>query len=736
MRLAVGKCGIWMSAFVVMGCLVTITHAQSDYPFRDTSRSDDARIQDLLGRLTLDEKVSLMSDHPKIERLGIVFSGQVEGLHGEALGGPANWAARGRQPAPTTTFPQEKGLGATWDADLLVKIGALEGYETRYFYQNPNWDRGGVVVRAPNADLSRDPRWGRTEESMGEDPYLVGTLTVAFIHGLQGPDPKHWQAASLMKHFMANENENGRTHTSSDFDERLFREYYSVPFRMGFEEGGSRAVMASYNAWNGTPMTVNPVLKNVMIKEWGNDGLICTDGGALGLLITAHKAFPDKEHGSAAAVKAGINHFLDTYKPDLTKALQDGLLTEADMDASLRNLLRLYLRLGEMDALRSRSLCEAIGVVTDGELPPWQRASSRELARQATDESIVLLKNENNTLPLDKTKVKTIAVIGPWVDTVLQDWYSGTWPYNVTILEGIREAAGKNVTVLFADGSDENEAEALAKKADVAIVVVGNHPVCNAGWDQCPTPSNGKEDVDRKTIVLEQEELVKKIFAANPKTIEVLRSSFPYAIVWSQQNLSAIVHMVHNSQEEGHGLADVLFGEYSPAGRLTQTWPTGDDQLLPILNYNLLDGETYLYSKKKPLYAFGYGLSYTTFAYNEVSLSASQMDPDGSVQVHVKVKNTGKRASDEVVEMYVQHTGSSVPRPQLELKGFKRVRMDAGTEKDVSLELKARDLAYWDAPGHVWRVEKEKVRILAGGSSDKLPVQAVVDVTGTKEFKP
>jgi beta-glucosidase len=592
-----------------------------------------------------------------------------------------------------------------------------------------------VVVRAPNADLSRDPRWGRTEESMGEDPYLVGTLTVAFIHGLQGPDPKRWQAASLMKHFMANENENGRTHTSSNFDERLFREYYSVPFRMGFEEGGSRAVMASYNAWNGTPMTVNPVLKDVMIKEWGNDGLICTDGGALTLLTTSHHAFPDKEHGSAAAVKAGINHFLDRYQEDLKKALKDGLVTEVDMDAVLKNLLTVYVKLGELDPPGADPYAK-IGRESDGQVPPWERESSRALARQVTDESIVLLKNEKSTLPLDKTKLRTIAVIGPWIDTVLQDWYSGTWPYNVTILDGIREAVGKNTQVLFADGSDTEEAAALAKKADVAIVVVGNHPVCNAGWDQCPTPSNGKEDVDRKTIVLEQEELVKKIYAANPKTIEVLRSSFPYAIVWSEQNVPAIVHMVHNSQEEGHGLADVLFGDYSPAGRLTQTWPTGDDQLKPILDYNLLDGETYLYSKQKPLYPFGYGLSYTTFDYRGVSTNASQMDPDGSVQVHVKVKNTGKRASDEVVEMYVQHTGSAVQRPQLELKGFKRVRVEAGQEKDVAMELKARDLAYWDTPAHAWRVEKEKVRILAGGSSDKLPVQAVVDVTGTKDFKP
>jgi beta-glucosidase len=701
--------------------------AQADYPFRDTSLSDTARIEDLLKRLTLDEKVLLMSDHPKIPRLGIVFSGQVEGLHGLALGGPANWDARGRQPAGTTTFPQEKGLGATWDPELLKKIAALEGEEARYFYQNPVWNRGGVVVRAPNADLSRDPRWGRTEESYGEDPYLVGTLTVAFAQGLQGPDPKHWQAASLMKHFMANENENGRTHTSSDFDERLFREYYSVPFRMGFEEGGSRAVMASYNAWNGTPMTVNPVLKSVMIKEWGNDGLICTDGGALTLLTTAHKAFPDKEHGSAAAVKAGINHFLDSYIPDLTKALKNGLLTEADMDASLRNLLTVYLRLGEMDPAGADPYSK-IGRETDGAAPPWERDSSRSLARQATDESIVLLKNENNTLPLDKTKLKTIALIGPWIDTVLQDWYSGTFPYAVSILDGMREKAGNSVRVLFADGSDAEQAAALAKKADVAIVVVGNHPVCNAGWDQCPTPSNGKEDVDRKTIVLEQEELVKKIFAANPKTIEVLRSSFPYAIVWSQQNVPAIVHMVHNSQEEGHGLADVLFGDYSPAGRLTQTWPTGDAQLKPILDYNLLDGETYLYSKEKPLYAFGFGLSYTAFEYRSLGASAARMEPDGNVQVHIKVKNAGRRPSDEVVQMYVQHLGSAVTRPQLELKGFKRVRIEAGAEKDVTMQLKARDLAYWDAAAHAWRVEKEKVRILAGGSSDKLPVQTTLDV--------
>ena len=365
-------------------------------------------------------------------------------------------------------------MGATWDAPLLLKAGALEGYEARYYYQNAVTARGGVVVRAPNADLSRDPRWGRTEESYGEDPFLVGTLTVAFARGLQGPDVKHWQAASLMKHFLANENEDGRAHTSSDFDERLFREYYSVPFRMGFEQGGSRAVMAAYNSWNGMPMMIHPVLKDVMIKEWGNDGLICTDGGALGLLITDHKSFENKEQRLGRSGEGGHQSFLDTYKDDLTKALKDKLLTEADMDAALRNLLRVYLRLGEMDPSEVDPYAK-IGREKNGDLPPWERASSKELARQVTDESIVLLKNEGNTLPLDKTKIKTIAVIGPWADQVLLDWYSGTPPYAVSILQGFGKAAGRSQSA-FSDGSDADRGGRAGRKADVALVVVGNHP--------------------------------------------------------------------------------------------------------------------------------------------------------------------------------------------------------------------------------------------------------------------
>ena len=728
-------------AYCMMVCLLagSVVHAES-YPFRDPSLPVEKRIDDLLGRLTLDEKIDLMSGAPKIPRLEIAFTGQVEGLHGLALGGPAKWGGKGKESVPTTTFPQERGLGNTWDPELMQKVGALEGYEARYYYQREQDPRGGLVVRAPNVDLARDPRWGRSEESMGEDPYLVGTMSVAFQRGLQGPDPQHWQTASLMKHFLANENEDTRDSSSSDFNERLFREYYSVPFRMGFEAGGSRGAMAAYNSWNGTPMMVHPVLKDVMVKEWGNDGIICTDGGALGLLITAHKSYPDKEHGAAAAVKAGINYFLDTYKEDLAKAVKDNLVSEAEIETSLRGWLRVLVWLGAFDAVdHTPGANDPYGKIgrESGQRPPWERESSKEMAHLATDESVVLLKNEHGVLPLDKTKLKTIAVIGPYADDVLLDWYSGTPPYSISPLKGIQEAVDSGTRVLFDKGEDAAKAADLAKSADVAIVVIGNHPYCNATrWKQCDTPSNGREAVDRKTLVLEQEELVKVVYAANPHTIEVLISSFPYAIRWSQEHLPAILHITQNSQELGHGIADALFGKYSPAGRLVQTWPTGDDQLLPIMDYDITHGRTYMYSKAKPLYAFGYGLSYTSFRYEKLIPGMRQINGNGVVEIAVSVRNTGARDSDEVVQLYVQHLGSRVGRPQIALKGFRRVHLSAGESAIVKLPLRAKDLAYWDSAQHQWQVEKESVRLLAGGSSDSLPLTAEIQIKTPYSFKP
>jgi len=262
--------------------------------------------------MTIAEKISALSTDPSVPRLGVVGTGHVEGLHGLALGGPGGWEGRGKAVIPTTQFPQSRGLGQTWDPALLQKAAAVEAYETRY--ADGRYHRGGLVVRAPNADLSRDPRWGRSEESYGEDPFLVGTMAVAFAKGLQGDDPHYWMTASLMKHFLANSNEDNRDGSSSDFDTRLFHEYYSVPFRMGIELGGSDAFMTSYNAWNHIPMTAQPVLRNVVMKEWDFNGIICTDAGALTNMVTHHHYSQTMPEAAAAAIHAGINQFLDNYK--------------------------------------------------------------------------------------------------------------------------------------------------------------------------------------------------------------------------------------------------------------------------------------------------------------------------------------------------------------------------------------------------------------------------------------
>lgn len=696
------------------------TDGQYQYPFQNPDLPAEERITNLLSLMTLDEKIECLGTNPSVPRLGVKGAGHMEGIHGLAVGGPAKW---GRDaPVPTTTFPQGYGLGETWDADIIRQAASIEGYEARYIFQTEKYaaSRSGLVIRSPNADLGRDPRWGRTEECYGEDAYLNGTLAAAFVRGLQGDHPKYWQAASLLKHFLANSNENTRASSSSDFDERLFREYYSVPFRMGIVEGGARAFMASYNAVNGTPMHVNPILKDVAVGEWGEDGIICTDGGGMRLLVTGHKRFPDFAHASAAVIKSGIGQFLDDYRAPVRDALKENLLTGDDIDKVLGNTFRVMLRLGQLDP---PALVPYAKIKDTGE--PWLTEKHKALARLVTQKSIVLLKNERDQLPLDRRALKSIAVIGPRADEVLLDWYSGTPPYTITPLEGIKNKVGPGVEVRYAASNEGGEAVRAARASDVAIVVVGNHPTCAAGWEQCPVASDGKEAVDRRSITLEQEELIKKVFEANPKTIVVLRASFPYAINWTQAHVPAILHLTNNSQEEGNALADVLFGDYNPAGKLVQTWPRSIEQLPPLMDYDIRHGRTYMYFRGEPLYPFGYGLSYTTFAYTNLRASAT-MSAEGSLSVSVDVKNTGTRAGEEVVQMYVKHLGSSVARPRKELKGFARVALKPGELKTVRLQLKGEQLAYWDASQHRFVVEAGRVQLIIGSSS--------ADVKLSKDF--
>jgi len=415
------------------------------------------------------------------------------------------------------------------------------------------------------------------------------------------------------------------------------------------------------------------------------------------------------------------------YATPLKDALAKNLVTESDIERNIRGNIRVRIRLGDFD---SPELVPYTKISGDEE--PWFGEKNKALARKVTDESIVLLKNTDNLLPLDKSKLHSIAVIGPYGDTVLEDWYAGIPPYTVTPLEGIRNKVGPGVRVRYIpDNSANSSAANLARESDVAIVFVGNHPTCNAPFGRCALPSEGKEAVDRKAIDLDQAQLqlVQRVRAANPKTIVVLISSFPYAITAIQDSVPAILHMAHSSQEEGNAVADVLFGDYNPAGRLVTTWVKSLSDLPDMMDYNIRDGRTYMYFKGQPLYPFGFGLSYTTFEYANLRTSAESLQSTGEITVSVDVRNTGKRAGDEVVQMYVKHLESAVERPIKELRGFERIGLQPNETRTVRLPLKGNELTYWDAAKHSFVVEPGKVSIMVGGSSADVRLEKTIAVT-------
>ena len=523
-----------------------------------------------------------------------------------------------------------------------------------------------------------------------------------------------------MKHFLANSNEFGRDSTSSDFDSRLFREYYAYPFYKGITEGGSRAFMAAYNSWNGIPMAIHPCLDSITRREWGNDGIICTDGGALGLLITSHKSFPTRAEGAAAVVKATTGQFLDRYADEIREALAKELVTEAEIERAIRGNLLVALRLGLLDGPESACPYLSIGRDTTA-TPPYLTDAASALSREAVAKSVVLMKNAERPdgttlLPLDRDKVRKIAVIGPYADKIVQDWYSGKPPYEVTILDGIRSAVKDNgVEVLYAPDSRMDRAVELAREADVAVICTGNHPFgTRRDWFFCPVPSDGREAVDRLSLQLPDEDMVRQIYAANPNTVLVLVSSFPYAINWSAEHIPSILHVTHCAQEQGNGVADVLFGDYNPAGRTTQTWVSDIMDLPPMLDYDITAGRTYMYAKAEPLFPFGHGLSYTTFDYSDLSIGR---DGD-NLNVAFTLTNTGERDGEEVVQLYLSlddRTADTAPR----LKEFSRLPLKAGEDVRVSFAIPLSEAGHWDEEAHGYAIPEGTKAHVAVGSSSK-----------------
>ncbi len=724
--------------------------------YLDPAQPIDRRVDDLMSKLTLAEKGSLLgTGAPAIERLKVpVMNGWNQSLHGIV------WTR------PTTMFPVPIGMSATWDTALEYDVASAiadEGRAVNNYWptiagptapsnngqlltRTPDGDfrHNGLVYRSPVINISRHPLWGRIDEAFGEDPYLTSRMTVAFVTGTHGDHPRYLKLATTLKHYAVNNVEIGRHSLSAAVSERMLMEYYLPHFKAGIVEGGATSIMSSYNKLNGVINTENTLLlKDILRDKWKFQGFVVPDSGAVEDMVRSYVKYATLEEATAAAIKAGSNLDNSAFIPSIPGALAKGLLTEKDIDQALRPVLKVRFRLGEFDPPEMNPYRK---------IPPSVIDSHRPLALRAARESIALLTNKNNFLPLNRGSIKSIAVIGPYATTPFTGiGYTGQTSRFVMPLDGIKSQVAPGTEVIHAAGAalpsrgrgagervgapaappppvDPEaayaEAAAAAKRAEVAVVFVGTSSAIEA------------EGLDRTYLGLPpaQEELVKRVVAANPKTVVVLLNGGPVAVPWEKEHVPAVLDMFIAGEEGGNAIADVLFGNYSPAGRLPYTVYESHEQVPPMDEYDITKGFTYMYFGGTPVYSFGHGLSYTTFAYSNLTLSSKSINGTGTVTVRVNVKNTGKVAGDEVPQLYVRDVQASVKRPKLELRGFERIMLKPGEQRTVSFTLPAEKLAFWDETKHAFVTEPGTFEVLVGSSSDDIKLRAQFDVTSAGQW--
>jgi beta-glucosidase len=737
--------GLLVLAFGIPLCM----NAQSVY--LDPSQPIDKRVDDLIHQLTPAEKTSLLSTTaPAIDRLKIpAMNGWNQSLHGIV------WTQ------PTTMFPVPISMAATFDPPLVHDVAAAIADEGRAVYNYWHTVQGtaeavrgqavtitadgkrishnGLVYRSPVINMDRDPRWGRIWETFGEDPLLASRTTVAYVQGTQGSDPKYLELAATLKHFAAYDDERDRVKTGSDMvPERTLRDYYLPQFKAGIMAGKAVSIMSSYNGINGMPNVENKMmLTDILRDEWGFQGFVVPDSGAVMNLVNAYRKYPTAQVAAAKTILAGSDLDDGAYALALPKALDEGLLAEKDIDQSLRRVLTIRFRLGEFDPP---------DMVPYNKLGPdvIDSPAHRKLALRTAQESIVLLANENHLLPLDKSKLQSIAVIGPFADYAQTGPnYTGEYSKFVKPLEGIQEKVGSGVRVVYARGSgiletdnpDASLAEAVsaAQKADVAILFVGTNHLLE------------REGLDREFLNLPpvQLALVQRVMAANPKTVVVLLNGGPISLAppyagGGQRAITTryptVLDMFWAGEEGGTAIADILFGDYNPSGRMPYTVYASERTLPPMTEYDISKGFTYMYLNDKPVFAFGRGLSYTSFEYSNLSIPSAMIANDGSVQVHVDVKNTGDRAGDEVVQLYVHNNGKSMRQPQEQLQGFERIRLNPGESKTVSFALPVEQLSYWSAEKHSYVINPGTFDVMVGGASDDARQKGSFEVTTAGEW--
>ena len=850
------------TVLVVLTSVMGAAYAASEMAiYLDPNQPIEKRVEDLMSRLTLKEKAKLLNHRgTTVERFNIRADQWNQCLHGVC------WADR-----PTTMFPVSIAMAATWDPKLIHNVATAISDEARGIYnlwhQQPDQvrEKKGLIYRAPVINIGRNPYWGRNEEAYGEDPFLTGRMGVAFVKGLQGVDPKYLKLVSTLKHYAINNIEKGRTSLSATVNERMLYEYWLPHFRDCIVEGQAQSIMASYNAINGVPSNINPLLLTEILKnQWGFRGFVVSDLGGVNTMVRGHmQGKMSFEDAVAKSLNAGCDFSDKEFETYIPIAVQKGLVAEARLNDAVYRVMRDRFRLGEFDPP---------AMVPYSKISPSVICSPehRELALKTARESMVLLSNKGNVLPLDRRKLKTIAVIGPHADTFTPGGYSGKPDKPVNPLQGIKNRVALGTEVLYArgcdisqtegtrvdredgfsrgasvkfspdavgqyiqfavdipapgtyeinlrykafpnrgiyrlsiDGADQgqavdmyspstrydsvvsfgvkafqlsgtkqlrftvtgkntnspdysghfdqiilmgtsdlnfeteklkyttggeypsasiNQAAVLARGADMAIVFVGTSNAIEA------------EGLDRTSLGLpgQQEELVKAVLAANPKTVVVLMNAGPLTIPWVKDNAPAILEAWWNGVEGGNAIADVIFGDYNPAGRLPHTVYASESQLPPQDEYDISKGFTYMYLNDKPLFAFGHGLSYTEFRYCNLQVSPKQIPTDGKVIVSVDVENVGKLAGDEVVQLYVHDVECSLKRPSKELRGFERISLKPSEKQTVTFTVPGEKLAFYDVKTHDFLVEPGLFDILVGSSSEDIRVKGILTVIASK----
>jgi len=691
--------------------------------WRDADADIDKRIDDLVGRLTLEEKVSQMVyTAAAVPRLGIPeYNWWNECLHGVARAGIA------------TVFPQSIGMAASFDADLMYDVATAISDEARAKHHESSRqdDRRiykGLTYWSPNVNIFRDPRWGRGQETYGEDPYLSGRMGVAFVRGLQGDDPKYLKLVATPKHYAVHSGPEAlRHHFDAIASKKDIRETYLPHFKECVKEAKCVSIMGAYNRTNGEACCASKtLLQEILRDEWGFDGYVVSDCGAILDIHQHHTLTSTPEQSAALAVNNGCDLNCGQVFASLLAAVKQGLISEETVDRSVKRLMEARMRLGMFDSPERVPYAQVPMDVVECE-------KHLDLAFQMARESIVLLKNEKGLLPLKKD-LKAVAVIGPNADDrrALLGNYNGFPSQYVTLLEGVRRSVSPSTEVIYAKGcdlvardetrfgekADDGFAEALsaADRADVVIMGFGLTADFE-GEEKSATISQWMGDRISIGLPEIQQRLLEEVCTRGKKrktpVVLVLMSGSALAIPWAHEHAQGILQAWYPGGHGGQAITDVIFGDYNPAGRLPITIVESLDQLPPYTDYSM-KGRTYRYMEEQPLYPFGYGLSFTSFEYSDLTLTGREIKVGELLDVSVRVKNTGKLGGDEVIQIYLSALSASVTVPKCQLQGFTRINLGPGQSREVSFHLTPRQLAIIDDEGRCV-LEPGEYRVSVGG---------------------